>query len=123
MKRILSIVVALAAIAPLAAHAENARMSDARFLAASRCLAYADLPELHGDQANYSGLRTAAAVGFHGGSVGSDARDEASRVRATARRLGSMDHGLEQLRGERNAACSSFVDGGLVQLEGTSAPS
>jgi len=123
MKRILSIVVALATLAPFTASAADSRMSDGRYLAASRCLAYADLPELQSDHANFDGLRAAAAVGFRSGSVLSDARDNATRVRATASRLSSMETGLQQLREERGAACSGFVAGGLVQLEASSAPS
>jgi hypothetical protein len=98
-------------------------MSDGRYLAASRCLAYADLPELQSDHGNFDGLRAAAAVGFRSGSVVSDARDNATRIRATASRLGSMETGLQQLREERGAACAGFVAGGLVQLEASSAPS
>jgi hypothetical protein len=115
MKRVLSIVMALAALAPVSANAE--RMSDARYIAATRCLAYADLPELQSDSANFSALRAAASVGFHPGSVVSDARENAARVRATARRLSAMTNGLQQLRDERDAACASFVERGLVQLE------
>jgi hypothetical protein len=123
MKRVLSIVVALAALAPFSANAADARMSDGRYLAASRCLAYADLPELQSDHANFDALRAAAAVGYHSGSVVSDARDNATRVRATARRLSSMETGPQQLREERSAACAGFVAGGLVQLEASSTPS
>ncbi|MFZ2030879.1 MAG: hypothetical protein WAU68_11260 [Vitreimonas sp.] len=123
MKRILSIVVALAALAPFSANAADARMSDARYLAASRCLAYADLPELRSDPGNFSALRAAAALGFRSSSVASDARDNAARIRATARRLSNMETGPQQLREERSAACAGFVAGGLVQLEASSAPS
>ena len=117
MKRVFSIVVALAVLAPLAANAEEGRMSDGRYLAASRCLAYADLPELQSDHANFDGLRAAVAVGYHSGSVVSDARDTTTRIRATARRLSSMETGMQQLREERDAACTGFVQRGLVQLE------
>ncbi len=117
MKRVLSIVVALATLAPLSANAEEARMSDARYLAASQCLAYADLPELQSDGANFSALHAAAGVGFHSGSVVADARENAARVRAQARRLSGMNNGLQQLREERDSACAGFVQRGLVQLE------
>ncbi|MBS0384962.1 MAG: hypothetical protein JSS00_06400 [Proteobacteria bacterium] len=123
MKRIFLIAVASAALAPLVANAENERMSDARYLAASRCLAYADLPELQSDGANFSALRAAASVGFHSSSVVSDARENAARVRAQARRLSGMNNGLQQLRGERDAACTGFVERGLVQIEASRAPS
>jgi len=98
-------------------------MTDGRYLAAARCLAYADLPELQSDHGNFDALRAAAAVGYRSGSVVSDARDSATRIRATAGRLGSMATGLQQLREERSAACAGFVAGGLVQLEASSAPS
>jgi hypothetical protein len=123
MKSVLAIVVALATLAPLSANAADARMSDARYLAASRCLAYSDLPELQSDHGNFDALRAAAAVGYRSGSVVSDARDNATRIRATARRLSSMETGPQQLREERSAACAGFVAGGLVQLDASSAPS
>ena len=123
MKRILTIAVALATLTSFSASAADARMSDARYLAASRCLAYADLPELQSDRGNFDALRAAAAVGFRSSSVVSDARENATRIRATARRLGSMQTGPQQLREERGAACAGFVAGGLVQLEGSSTPS
>lgn len=121
MKRVISIVVALAALAPFSANAAGDRMSDARYISASRCLAYADLPELQSDGANFSALRSATAVGYRSSAVVSDARENASRVRATARRLGGMETGMTQLRAERDAACSGFAANGLVQLE-TQAP-
>jgi hypothetical protein len=119
MKRLLTIVVALAVLAPFTASAAGDRMSDARYISATRCLAYADLPELQSDPANFSALRTATAAGFRSSSVVSDARDNAARVRATARRLSGMETGLQQLREERDAACASFVERGLVQMETT----
>ena len=123
MKRILTIVVALATLAPYSANATDTRMTDARYLAASRCLAYSDLPELQTDRGNFDALRAATAVGFRSSSVVSDAREYAARVRATARRLGGMQTGPQQLREERGAACAGFVTGGLVQLEASSTPS
>ena len=119
MRRLLSIVVALAALAPVSANADDARMSDARYISASRCLAYADLPELQADPANFNALRTAASTGYRSSAVVSDARDNATRVRATARRLSGMDTGLQQLREERDTACRAFVERGLVQMETT----
>ena len=62
MKRMLVIVAAFAVLAPLAANAQE-RMSDSRYLAASRCLAYADLEQLQSDPADFSALREAAEVG------------------------------------------------------------
>lgn len=123
MKRILLIAAAIAALAPLSATADTERMSDARYLAASQCLAYADLPELQSDGANFSSLRSAASVGFHSGSVVADARENVARVRAQARRLSGMNNGLQQLRDERDAACAGFVQRGLVQIEASRAPS
>lgn len=122
MKRVLLIAAAMAVLAPLAANAENSRMGDGRYLAASQCLAYADLPELQSDGANFSALRAAAAVGFHSSSVVSQARENATRVRATARRLAGMNNGLQQLRDERETACSGFVQQGLVQIEAAQTP-
>jgi hypothetical protein len=118
VKHLVSIVVAIAALAPLSANAESSRMSDGRYLAASRCLAYSDLPELQSDGANFSALRTAADFGFRSGTIVSEARDNATRLRAQARRLSGMNNGLQQLREERDAACAGFAQQGLVQLEG-----
>jgi len=117
MKRVISIVAALAALMPLPANAAGDRMSDARYISATRCLAYADLPELQSDPANFGALRSATQTGWRSSAVASDARDNAARVRATARRLSGMQTGLQQLREERDAACAGFVQQGLVQLE------
>ncbi|MFT3729756.1 MAG: hypothetical protein QM759_18180 [Terricaulis sp.] len=121
MKRVISIVVALTALASVPANAAGDRMSDARYISATRCLAYADLPELQADAANFSSLRAATEVGYRSSALLSSARDTTSRIRATARRLSGMQTGMQQLREERDTACAGFVQQGLVQLE-TTAP-
>jgi len=117
MKRLVTIVVSLAALAPVAAHAQE-RMSDARYIAAQRCLAYAELPQLQSDPLDVSALREAADAGFRSQTVSSQTRDATRRVRVTANRIGVNEAGLTELRGYRDEACTGFVERGLVQHGG-----
>lgn len=117
MKRTLAILAVVTAFAPLTAHAEDARMSDARYIAASRCLAYAELPQLQADGADFSRLQAAATVGHRSHDIVSQAQEEARRTRVTARSWGDDDRSVTQLRERRDDACSGFVHTGLVQLQ------
>lgn len=114
MKRILAIAAAAAVLAPALAVAQE-RMSDAHFIAASRCISFAELPQLQSDSVDVSALRTAVARGFRSESVSSDARNEARRVRVTAPSIAAAEGGVDELRRRRDEACSSFVQTGLVQ--------
>lgn len=115
MKRMFLIVAALVIAAPLSAHAQE-RMSDWRYLAAQRCLAYADLQQFQADSGNFSALREAAEAGGRLGSVRSQARTQARDIRVRA--SGAT---IDELRERRDEACASFVQNGLVQLNGASA--
>jgi hypothetical protein len=110
----LAILLAVAVLAPLSANAQE-RMSDARYIAASRCIAYADLPQLQSDPLDITALRTAASTGYRSQSVASDAQENARRVRVTANGLANSERGVDELRQRRDEACASFVELGLVQ--------
>jgi hypothetical protein len=122
MKRTLAILALVSALAPLTAHAEDARMSDARYIAASRCLAYAELPQLQADGADFTRLRAASTIGHRSRDIVSQAADEARRTRITAHSWGDSDRSVTQLRERRDDACAGFVHSGLVQLQ-TATPS
>jgi hypothetical protein len=115
MKRLIVIAAVVFTLAPLSAHAEE-RMSDARYLAANRCLAYADLEQLQPDAANFDALREAADAGGRTASIRAQTRRYARDVRARA-----SGFSVDELRERRDEACESFVQRGLVQLNGSSA--
>ena len=114
MKRMLFIIAAAAALAPLSANAQE-RMSDARYLAANRCLAYADLDQLQSDGVSFVALREAASVGSRERSIATQVRENARSVRARA-----TSASVEELRRRRDEACASFAERGLVRLGGSS---
>ena len=115
MKHMLVIIAAAAVLAPFAANAQE-RMSDARFLAANRCLAYADLDALQGDSANFTALREAADVGVREPTITTRVRQNTRGIRARA-----TSASVEELRARRDEACASFTATGLVQLGGSGA--
>lgn len=116
MRRIIAVLASLAAFAPLSAHAEE-RMSDARFLTASRCLAYADAAPLQADGIDYSALRAAISTG---GARDTFVYQRANRyehdVRMSANRARRSEQALTRLRAARDEACQPFIARGLVQL-------
>jgi len=120
MKKIIIAAFALTALTPVAAHAAE-RMSDARYIAAQHCLAYADLTQLQSDPVDFAPLREAVSTGYRSSSVVSQARDNARRIRARAGNLATFDTGVQELRDQRNEACSSFVERGLVHNQGQAA--
>jgi hypothetical protein len=113
MKHLLIVTAAAVVLTPLAANAQE-RMSDARYLAAQRCLAYADLSQLEGDSANFTGLRSAAEVGARQRSITAQVRQDTRGIRARATTLSG-----EELRSRRDEACAGFSDVGLVQFGGS----
>lgn len=115
MKRILVVVAAFTALAPIAASAQE-RMSDARYLAANRCLAYADLEQLQNDGADFSGLRAATEFGNRERTITARVRQDTRTIRARA-----TSASVEELRERRDQACASFAERGLVQLGGSNA--
>jgi hypothetical protein len=117
MNKIIIVALTLSAFAPLSAQAQE-RMSDARYIAAQQCLAYADLSQLQSDGVDVAGLREAVRPGFRETAVSSEARENARRVRARANNLATQPNGVQELREQRDAACASFVERGLVQSQG-----
>lgn len=109
MKRFIIIAAAIATLAPLSAHAQE-RMSDGRYAAAQRCLAYGDLRQLQSDPIDFTALREAVDVGTREYWLVSDAREYARGLRA---RAGGAS--IEHLRRSRDEACQGFVEQGLVQ--------
>lgn len=117
MKRLIITALVLSALTPLSAHAQE-RMSDARYIAAQHCLAYADLDQLRSDPIDFSALRGAVEPGYRSSAVTADTRDQASRIRARAGFLANTNGGLEELRDGREQACARFVERGLVHNTG-----
>jgi hypothetical protein len=115
MKRIIALIAVAIVLAPSLAVAQE-RMSDARYLAASRCLAYADLPQLQADGADFTALREAAETGRRAREIVAEAEENARRTRVTARSWGEGERSVTQLRQRREDACAGFVQTGLVQL-------
>jgi hypothetical protein len=120
MKRIIIAALTLSALTPLSAEAQE-RMSDARYIAAQECLAYANLSQLQSDGVDFSALQEAVRPGFRESTVSSQARENARRVRARANNLATTANGVQELREQRDAACSSFVERGLVQNQNQAA--
>lgn len=113
MKKILVAALAFTAFTPLAAHAQE-RMSDARYIAAQHCLAYADLSQLSSDPVDFAPLREAVSNGYRSSAVVSEARENARRIRGRAGNLSTFNDGVEELRTQRDEACAAFVERGLV---------
>ncbi len=119
MKRLFTIALALGALTPLTAQAQE-RMTDARYISAQRCLAYSELQQLQADGLDFTALREAADVGARDGSIISRTRETARQVRSSARWLAQSERGLSELRTRRDDACARFVERGLVQHGATS---
>jgi hypothetical protein len=119
MKRIIMIAtLTLSALTPLSANAQE-RLSDARYIAAQHCLAYASLAQLQSDPVDVSALREAVRPGFRDSAVSSEARENARRLRARANNLATTPNGVQELREQRDQACATFVERGLVQSGGS----
>lgn len=116
MKHVFAAAIAAAALlAPLSANAQE-RMSDAAFLAANRCLAFAELRQLEGDGANFTALRDAAEARRRPPAITDQVRQINRATRARANTLS-----IEELRSRRNEACERFSTQGLVQLGSSTA--
>lgn len=114
MKRMFLITVAALIATPFAAHAQE-RMSDSRFVAASRCLAYADHEALASDAPNVEALRQAVRDNTSRASAVARARADEVEDRVKGLRVRS-DERLQRLREDRATACAAFVAQGLVQM-------
>lgn len=112
-KHLITIAVMVSALAPFSAHAQEA-MTDARFVAATRCIAYADHRALESDAPNVDALR--GAVRYHDGRADPVALARADEVKRDVRRQRARDESeAAALRDARDRACASFVTQGLVQ--------
>lgn len=120
MKKFLIAAFALSALTPLAAHAQE-RMSDARYIAAQHCLAYADLRQLQSDPVDFAPLREAASTGYRNSSIVSETRENARRVRGRANNIETFSDGVQELRTQRDQACGEFVERGLVHSQSQAA--
>lgn len=115
MKKIITILAAFAVLAPVTANAQE-RLSDTGYVAASRCLAYAELPQLGSDGVDYTALRASVDAGSRPRAITARARDATRQIRGLA---GGTE--TEVLRTRRDEACASFVQQGLVQAGSSSA--
>jgi len=106
--------------APTRAIAEPQHLNGSDYLAASRCIAYADLPQLKADLYDVSSLREAVAQPRLS-TLRGRAADEAFGIRVLSRDT-QGDGGVAFLRRERDQACWSFQHNGLVQAGGGTAP-
>jgi hypothetical protein len=114
MLRTLVVTFALAAL-PVAALAAE-RISDASYVTASRCVAYAELPQLASDGLDVTHLREALEVNEGGRApfLRDNAREVERRVRIEARRSENAD----LLRMRRDTVCAPFVARGLASTQG-----
>lgn len=112
-KHLITIAVMVSSLAPLSAQAQET-MTDARFVAATRCIAYADHRALTSDAPNVDALRQ--AVRYHDGRADPVAIARADEVKRDVRRERARDEAeTAALREARDRACASFVTQGLVQ--------
>jgi hypothetical protein len=107
--------------APIAAAADR-DMSDGQYLAASRCVAYAQLPQLSGDAVNVSALQEAVEANRTSSMIRSSARRIAQDVGREASRAGEGAEGVASLRSARDEACSDFAASGLIEASTPQTP-
>lgn len=100
--------------ASIPALAEEERMSDGRYIAASRCLAYTQLPQLSGDTSS-AALNQAVDAQHPNARASERANAEARDVRLAGRRAGDDAEKIQLLRARRDEACAGFVESGLLQ--------
>lgn len=120
MRRTLIVIAALL-VTPAAAMAQTERMSDARYLTASRCIAYAELPQLGGDSFNVSALKQALNGQYRHPVIRDRAEETARNVRRSGARAGDDERAVSNLRADRDESCAAFVPTGMVSL-GAQAP-
>lgn len=125
MKRIIIAAAIFAAIAPASAFSETERMSDSRYMAAARCVAYSDIEAIQGDGFDATALKTevqAQSRRARAPEVRTLLRSDIRQIERAGARESDSERGLETLRERREAACASFAATGLVQLgQGTPA--
>lgn len=117
MKRMITVVLALTALSSFSAAAEE-RLSDSRYLAASRCLAYADVAALETSPADFASLRTTTAAGYRDSAIVARSQHEARNIRSRSESLAREGaQGVNLVRDRMDDACASFIQQGLVRLE------
>lgn len=97
------------------AFAETERMSDGRYMAASRCVAYAQLPQLSNDGFDIAPLAEAVDDARPSYMASQRADSDARDVRLAGRRAGDNAGDIERLRIRRDEVCADFVSSGLLQ--------
>jgi hypothetical protein len=97
-------------------------MSDGQYLAASRCIAYAQLAQLSGDALNVSALQEAVEAYRASSMIRSSARRIAQDVNREASRAGEGAESVGSLRTARDEACSDFAASGLIQASTPQTP-
>jgi hypothetical protein len=110
-------VTALFMAASPSAFAQSERMNDVSFITASRCVAYAELPQLSADVYDFSTLKTAVADQSVNPEIRRRAREAERNAHLAGLRAGDDARAVEGLRNRRDDACASFVSSGLVQAE------
>lgn len=119
MKRTLIAITALITCTALSAQAEQPGIAnDSSYIAASRCLAYADLPALQAEAGDYAALRTAVAqYNWRDAAMQGRIRTETRQIRTHGDTLSQTEGGIASLRQNRTSTCARFVPSGLVQSE------
>ena len=121
MKHLIMIAAVVATLTPLSAHAQG-RLSDADFVAGTRCVAYADHRAIRADAPNVDALRQTLRANSGHASLIAHAR--ADEVREHVRGInGRSEARAERLREQRATACAPFVTQGLVQMDAGAAAS
>lgn len=119
MKASFIIAASLMITASFPAFAQTERMSDGRYIAASRCVAYAELPQLSEDIFDYSSLKAAIDDQRVSSLIRERVRDNHRDAVLASQRAGDNAVAISDLRVRRDAACSNFVSSGLVQAGAT----
>ena len=104
-------------LAPSIAQARD--LTDASYLSASRCVAYAQLPQLSGDGVDVSTLSADIAAYNTVPIIESRARGLARDARLAGRRAGDDPRDVATLRDRRDDACAGFVATGMIQAGAT----
>ncbi|MDX2276218.1 MAG: hypothetical protein NW206_12275 [Hyphomonadaceae bacterium] len=115
MKAKFIIAASLLAAASFPAFAQTEPMTDGRYMAASRCVAYAQLAQLQGDGFDISPLAQAVDDARPNYMAEQRADSEASDIRRAGRRAGDNAGAIQILRERRDEACAGFVSNGTLQ--------
>jgi hypothetical protein len=114
-------VIALFTASIPSAFAESDRLTDAQYLTASRCVAYAELSQLSADTFDYASLKSAVDSQRVDPLIRDRARESRRDAVLAGQRAGDNAVAVADLRTRRDGACASFVSSGLVRA-GTPTP-